>query len=94
MDDFYPLGINCVNCGKPLKARASKVRSSISIRGLRDLDYRHEDGTIQCIIRKSPQPFDGWKASKAFDEARRRAWDIEDQSIESNTPPTPIDVKG
>jgi hypothetical protein len=73
-DEWLNIGMNCQECGKPLIAKRSKVYSSISIKGLIDLDYKHEDGTQECVIIRTPRPWDGWRASDAFEKAQRASW--------------------
>lgn len=82
MADFYPLGQTCVNCGKMLEAREVPT-GSVSIKGLRNLEFRHDDGTTECLIVKTPRSWDGWSATRAFDAARKKAWAEHDAALES-----------
>ena len=86
MSDFYRLGLSCNNCGKPLEARLTPETGICTIEGLRSLEYRHADGTTECVIVKSPRPYDGWSASAAFDAARRDAWDAHDRELTQQEP--------
>lgn len=73
MDGFYPLGQTCVYCGKELEAMAAPRKHAVSLEGLRNLLFRHVDGTTQCPSGKTPSAWDGWSATRAFNrkEARR-----------------------
>lgn len=80
MSDFYPLGQSCIHCGKMLEA-CEKPTSGVSIVGLRNLEYRHTDGTTECVIIKRPCAWDGWSATRAFEAARRKSWAEHDARI-------------
>jgi hypothetical protein len=79
MAEFYDIGMSCRNCGKPLQARERPNRKGYSIKGLRDLEYVHTDGTTECVIVRTPYAFDEWRATAAFEKARKEAWDREDE---------------
>ncbi len=81
MSEFYPLGMSCTKCGKQLEARYVPT-SAVQVAGLLSLEYRHTDGTTECVVRHEPRPCDEWKASAAFDKARRQAWAAEDALTE------------
>lgn len=81
MADFYPLGQTCTNCGKMLEARAVASSGAVSIKGLLNLEYRHTDGTTECVIVKEPRAWDGWSATRAFEKARRKAWAEHDAAL-------------
>lgn len=69
MSEYRPLGMSCVHCGKELAAKRVYY-SSVSIVGLHSLEYVHrESGKADCWIKKAAQPYDGWKASAAYDAA-------------------------
>ena len=78
MPDYYKLGLSCQNCGKELEACAAPNNKGYSIKGLRELKYRHVDGTTVCVIIKPPRAYDGWLATREFEKAQRAAWDAED----------------
>jgi tRNA A-37 threonylcarbamoyl transferase component Bud32 len=79
--------MNCAYCGKTLSARLVKNPVGISISGLHQLDYIHADGTTECVIVHSPQPYDGFYASRKFSEARQKIWD--DEIAEESAEATP-----
>ena len=83
MAEFYPLGMTCANCGKMLEARHVPSSGGISIKGLRKLEYRHDDGTEECVIIKSPRAWDGWSATRAFESAQKRAWAEHDAALDA-----------
>jgi hypothetical protein len=74
MSHYYPLGMTCVNCGKEIEAKVVPSEHGLSIKGLRNFKYRHTDETTECVIVKSPRPWDEWSATRAFDRARKTAW--------------------
>jgi hypothetical protein len=81
MGEFYPLGQTCTNCGKMLEARSVVSSGAVSIKGLLNLEYRHTDGTTECVIVKTPRAWDGWSATRAFEKSRAAAWAKEDAAI-------------
>ena len=83
MSEFYPLGQSCANCSKMLEARYVPVSGGVSIKGLLSLEYRHDDGTTECLIIKSPAPWDGWSATQSFEKARKRAWAEHDALLDA-----------
>ena len=77
--DYYDIGMSCIHCGKPLSARHVTRMGGISIAGLRPLEYRHtENGERDCYIRREATPYDGWRASAAYDKARDAELERED----------------
>ena len=70
--EWLAIGLTCTNCGKPLAARAGERDGSIVISGLEPIEYRHEDGTTECVIKYSPAAYDDWKGNRALREAEQR----------------------
>lgn len=80
IDPPLPLGINCQHCGQQLMVTAIR-HHDLEISGLRDLDYRHIDGTEICWIPHYAGPYDGWRATKEFERALQDRHDAEDAAL-------------
>jgi hypothetical protein len=57
MSEWIDMQEGCNNCGKPLEARPSTIRGSFVIQGYEPMEWRHTDGTVQCVILRSPKPY-------------------------------------
>lgn len=75
-----PIDDVCAACRSPLVVVAER-RHDLQIKGLRDLEYRHEDGTDTCYLPRKAKPFDAWQATKAFDRARQERQDAQDREL-------------
>lgn len=64
---FRHIDINCRHCGVQLRAR--RLFRGAQLDGLHDLEYRHVGGDSTCTRTYQAQPFDGWRASAAYDKA-------------------------
>jgi hypothetical protein len=54
---------SCRWCGKTLVAIAQRYHG-VSIKGVNDYEYAHEDGTTECVIKRTPGPYDAWAATR------------------------------
>ncbi len=69
MGEFRKLGMSCVHCGGELSARRV-FDGSTQIAGLHKLVYLHaETSANACTVTREATPYDGWKASAAYDAA-------------------------
>ncbi len=75
-------GISCRHCGEQICATA-EVRRGLSISGLREFTWVHENGSEHCQLPRTAQPFDGWKATTAVEKAVQERRDAEDAAMDA-----------
>ena len=67
MSEWTRIDYACRHCGVDLIA---KDNYGMHIQGLRNLEYRHVGGSPTCTTVHRAQPFDGWDATRKYEEAK------------------------
>lgn len=75
-------GVSYRHCGEQICATA-EVRHSLSISGLREFTWVHENGSEVCKPTTTAQPFDAWVATTAVEKAVDELWAAEDAALEA-----------
>ena len=74
---YIAIGCSCTNCGGQLAARRGQ-EGAIKLSGIRALEYIHVDTkSPHCTTIRDARPYDGWRASAAYDAAWRSLIDTE-----------------
>ena len=63
---WTPIDVHCEHCGKPLEACPADSHYGFVIGPGPLLEYRHQDGTTQCVVRCTPRPVNGWFAARLY----------------------------
>jgi len=66
MSEWLDLDVFCDNCSKRLSGRWGKPRGGFILEGAYPMEFRHTDGTTECVIHRKPKPYSIWLANRAM----------------------------
>ena len=69
MTNWIEIDYHCQNCGKQLSVRRTQPQPRWVISGFEPLDYRHADGTTECVIKMEPIGYDACAANRRYKDA-------------------------